>query len=277
MLASSMSIGTAPSVRPAESARDAAGNLLLRALPEHERARLRSCLERVALKAHDRLARSYEPVTHVYFLESGVASVLARTGLRPIEVVIIGREGMTGSCVMLGVDATPYDCLVQVPGVGLRLRVDQLRVIIDECPVLRQRLLAYLQAFTVQIAQTVVSTCIGGVEERLARWLLMCHDRVDGDAIPLTHELLSRNLGVRRAGVTVALHLLEGEHVIRSRRSQVTILDRARLEQVAAGTYGVAESEYVRLIRDPTAAERRDAGPSGANLKRLSDGVDATK
>jgi CRP-like cAMP-binding protein len=276
-----MAIGTAPSVRLAETAagRDAVGNLLLRALPGKERERLWSSLERIVLKAHDRLARSYERVTHVYFLESGLASLLARTGLRPIEVVVIGREGMTGACVMLGVDATPYDCLVQVPGVGLRLRADQFSQIVDECPVLRQRLLAYLQAFTVQIAQTVVSTCIGAVEERLARWLLMCHDRVEGDVIPLTHELLSRNLGVRRAGVTVALHLLEGERVIRSRRSQVTILDRARLEQIAAGTYGLAESEYRRIVCGPSPSDRLDSAPGGATLSpnRLHDGFDITK
>jgi len=131
---------------------------------------------------------------------------------------------------------------------GVPVDATRLRIIAEGRPGLHRHLLRFVQAFTVQVAQTALSNGSYTLEERLARWLLMCHDRVDGDVLSTTHEFLSIMLGVRRPGVTEALHILEGAHVIRAERGLVTVLDRAKLEQVAGESYGVAEAEYARLM-----------------------------
>jgi hypothetical protein len=116
---------------------------------------------------------------------------------------------------------------------------------------LHQRLLRFVQTFMIQTAQTALANGSHLLEERLARWLLMCHDRVDGDALFTTHEFLSLMLGVRRAGVTEALKVLEDRGLISTKRSQVTVLDRVKLEAVAGDSYGVPEAEYARLFGLP--------------------------
>jgi CRP-like cAMP-binding protein len=113
---------------------------------------------------------------------------------------------------------------------------------------LHQHLLGYVEAFQVQVAHTALSHGSYTLEERLARWLLMCHDRLDGDDLPLVHEFLSLMLGVQRSGVTLALHMLEAGDMIRAKRGLITITDRGKLEDVAGGSYGVPEAEYRRLI-----------------------------
>jgi CRP-like cAMP-binding protein len=116
---------------------------------------------------------------------------------------------------------------------------------------LHQHLLRFAQAFMIQLGQTALANGIYQIEQRLARWLLMCHDRVDGDDLFTTHEFLSLMLGVRRAGVTLALQALEDRGLISTKRGQVTVLDRAKLEGVAGDSYGVPEAEYARLIGLP--------------------------
>ena len=114
---------------------------------------------------------------------------------------------------------------------------------------LHRHLLRYAQASHVQVSETAFANANSDVEARLARWLLMCHDRVDGDDIPLTHEFIAMMLGVRRPRVTVALHVLEGMQVIRAKRGTVTVLDREKLEELAHEAYGLSEAEYTRLMR----------------------------
>jgi CRP-like cAMP-binding protein len=133
-------------------------------------------------------------------------------------------------------------------GEAYRIEATRLRDAVEGRPSLYLHLLRFVQAFTVQVAQTALSNGSYSLEERLARWLLMCHDRVDGDVLSTTHEFLSIMLDVRRPGVTEALHILEGAHMIRAERGLVTVLDRAKLEQVAGESYGVAEAEYARLM-----------------------------
>jgi CRP-like cAMP-binding protein len=108
--------------------------------------------------------------------------------------------------------------------------------------------LRYVEAFQVQVAHTALSHGSYTIEERLARWLLMCHDRLDGDDLPLVHEFLALMLGVRRSGVTLALQILEGAGVIHAKRGLITVHDRAKLQEIAGGSYGVPEVEYRRLI-----------------------------
>ena len=116
---------------------------------------------------------------------------------------------------------------------------------------LRRRLLRYVHAFTIQMSQTALANSKMRVDARLARWLLMAHDRVDRNDIELTHEFLALMLGVRRAGVTEALQDLESRGLIRAVRGKLTILRRKDLEVVANGSYGVPEAEYERLMAEP--------------------------
>ena len=158
---------------------------------------------------------------------------------------------MVGVPVALGVRTTPFEFFVQHAGEGLRMPTHHLEEVMDERPSLHRRLLRYAQALNVQTSGTAFANAEHTVETRLARWLLMCHDRVDGDALSTTHEFLSLMLGVRRAGVTLALQALEGRRLISTKRGQVTVLDRAKLEEVAGDSYGVPEAEYARLIGLP--------------------------
>jgi CRP-like cAMP-binding protein len=224
-------------------------NRVLGTLPPEDYERLQPLLEPVDLPLRTYLVEPHKPIEDIYFMEQGIASVVALTPQqRRIEVGLIGREGVSGTPILLGTDRTPHECFVQMSGDALRIAADDVRRVIATAPMLHAHLLRFVQAFTVQVAQTALSNGSYTLEERLARWLLMCHDRVDGDVLFTTHEFLSIMLGVRRPGVTEALHILEGAHVIRAERGLVTILDRAKLEEVAGESYGVAETEYARLI-----------------------------
>ena len=118
----------------------------------------------------------------------------------------------------------------------------------DANPTLRLFFLHYVQALLIQTSHTALANAQAQIEERLCRWLLMCHDRVDGDDLPLTHEFLATMLGVRRAGVTTAVHALEGRGLIRAERSSIQVLDREGMEVRADGTYGIPEADYERLV-----------------------------
>jgi CRP-like cAMP-binding protein len=233
-------------------------NRLLAALSPADFSRLAPQLEPVPLPVRTCLAEPNRPIEHVYFLEQGIASVVASTPQgRRIEVGIIGREGLTAPCVPLGADRSPHECFVQTPGSGLGIRADDLRRALAASAALHQHLLRFVQALMVQMGQTALANGSFSLEQRLARWLLMCHDRVDGDDLSTTHEFLSLMLGVRRPGVTVALQALEERGLIATKRSQVTVLDRAGLEGVAGDSYGVCEAEYERLIGLPLCSRKR--------------------
>jgi CRP-like cAMP-binding protein len=165
-----------------------------------------------------------------------------------IEVGMTGREGVTGLPILLGSDRSPNKTYVQVAGHGRRIKADDLRQAMDESSSLRALLLNFVQFFLIQASQTALANARFKIEERLARWLLMAQDRVDLPAMPLTHEFLSIMLGVRRAGVTDAIHALVGRGMIRSERGQIEVIDRQSLIEWANGCYGVPEREYERLF-----------------------------
>ncbi len=203
----------------------------------------------VTLNRGDVLVTPNEPIEHVTFLEAGVTSVVANTeGGRRIEIGLTGRDGLAGTPVLLGVDRTPHETFMQVGGAGLRIRTPDLQQALQQSPSIHNLLLRYVQVFTVQTSQTALSNGSHRIEERLARWLLMCHDRLDGDDLPLTHEFIAIMLAVRRAGVTEAINILERQGIIQAKRGNIVVLDRARLEEAAGDSYGVPEAEYRRLI-----------------------------
>jgi len=227
-------------------------NYILKSLSDDERACVEPALEPVVLDFRFQIEFANKPIEHVYFLESGIASTVgAVIRGRQIELGIAGREGLTGVSVILGANQSPYECFMQMAGTGYRIRSERLMKVIDTCPSLGAKLLTYAQSFLTQVASTAQTNGHATLETRLARWLLMVHDRADEDILPITHEFLAVMVGVRRSGVTVALHKLEGEHMIQSKRGRVMVRDRQKLVEFAKGFYGSAEQEYARLTGQP--------------------------
>jgi CRP-like cAMP-binding protein len=214
-------------------------NKLLSRLSRADARLLEGCLEPVELPVRTRLEARNRPVEHVYFLDHGMASVVAN-GDHEIEVGVIGREGMTGLSVVLAGDSNHrprHETFMQIAGSGQRMPADGLREAIARSSTLHQVLLRYSYSYLMQTAQTALSNGRSKIEERLARWLLLAADRSDGSALPLTHEFLAMMLGVRRSGVTVALQGLERAGLIAHKRGVITILDREALEKASNGTY----------------------------------------
>lgn len=224
-------------------------NRLLARLPTRDFNLLAPHLRSVDLPLRKRLEIPHRAIAQVYFPESGFVSVVA-DGSAPhgVEVGIIGREGMTGLAVVLGTDRTPNDTFVQNAGKGLSLSAAELRRAMDKSASLRTRLLLYVHTFLIQATQTAKANGRSTIEERLARWLLMAHDRLENDELTITHEFLSLMLGVRRPGVTIALNILEHSALITIDRGVISIHDRAGLKQAANGAYGVAETEFNRVF-----------------------------
>lgn len=224
-------------------------NHLLAGLTGEQRSLLLPHLEPVALRQRDVLERPGEPIAHIHFPDAGLLSVLAvgSKGER-IEVAAVSRDGMTGLAVLVGDDRSPYETAVQIDGTGHRIGTEALRAVVRANEGVRERLLRYGQAFAVQAAFTALSNAHHIIEHRLARWLLIYQDRTGMDALPITHQSLSLTLGVRRAGVTVAIQVLEGHKLIKAMRGHVRVLSREGLIEAAQGSYGVAEAEYARLM-----------------------------
>lgn len=221
-------------------------NGLLRTLPEKDAALVRSRAELVTLDQDQTLFESKKPITNVYFFESGLSSEVV-FATKSIEVGCIGHEGCSGVPVLLGVDSSPHKAFMQAGGTALRIASADLTELIDTNRAIRELLLRYAHVFMIQIAATALADGRYDIEQRLARWLLMCQDRL-GDELPLTHDFLSVMLGVRRPSVTDALHKLEGNRAIRAERALITVRDRGALEEKAGDSYGIPEAEYRRLI-----------------------------
>jgi CRP-like cAMP-binding protein len=219
--------------------RSATRNLLLKGMSEADFALLEPSLQAIDLPLRMTLEARNKRVEHVYFLERGIASVVANGSGRPgIEVGIIGREGMTGISLLLGNgDRVPNETYIQMEGHGQRIRADAMRKAIDQSNELHRQLLHFVHAFLTQTTRTALANGRSKIEERLARWLLMACDRADGDDLRLTHEFLSIMLGVRRSGVTTALQELERRGLITYKRGIITIVDRKGLEISSNGTY----------------------------------------
>lgn len=239
-----------PTLSDAAPAAGFGRNGLLAVLAPDDLARLRPHLEPVSLRLGEVPFEPGQPITHVLFPEAGIISILAVApgGRRRIEAGMIGREGMAGLSVVLGLEAGPYGTVVQADMRGWRLRSDELRRAIADSPALHGVLLRYVQAFMAQTAHTLLANTCHRLSERLVRWLLMAHDRLDGNVLPLTQRFLSRMLGANRPGVTLAVRTLENAGLIGSARGRITVLDRAGLEAAAGGCYGAPEAEYARLF-----------------------------
>ena len=224
-------------------------NRLLAKLSPEDWALVSPHLEMVALKERQVVEVPHKPITHVYFVETGVVSVVAvNQEDHRIEVGVIGKEGMTGVSLVMGDDRAQHSAYLQIGGNGRRMPAPAFLEAVSRSPSLRALMMKSAQAFMIQTAHTALANGRAKLEERLARWLLMAHDRLNTDAVPLTHEFLAVMLGVRRAGVTVALHSFERRGLISTRRGQLTLVDRPGIEKVAGSFYGIPEAELKRLM-----------------------------
>jgi CRP-like cAMP-binding protein len=232
-------------------------NLLLKWSNPTDLALIEPELERVRIERGELLESAGEQVSSVYFVEEGMLSVVSKMDAgRDVEVSVIGREGMSGSAVLLGDEISAHETNVQIAGSAMRLAVHALHRATLASGTLHGFLLRYVRYLELQTASTASANGRAKLDERLARWLLMTHDRVDSDRISITHEFLAKMLACRRPGVTVGLHLLEGNGLIRSMRGQIVIVDRAGLEQAANGSYGKVEPIYSRLLGEDFRANR---------------------
>lgn len=227
-------------------------NILLSLLDEPESSRVASLAERVSFRRGDVLADVDKPIDHVHFLEAGIASEIAfdRDG-RSLEVACVGREGFLGIPVLLGAQHSAHRVVMETDGAGLRIPTAHFIRVAPEMPSLVSLMLKFVHVSLVQIAANALADGRYNVDQRAARWMLMCHDRTDGDDLPLTHDSLSDMLGVRRSSITNAVHFIEGETAIRASRGMVTVRDRPKLEELAGGGYRGPEREYERVMGRP--------------------------
>lgn len=223
-------------------------NALLARLQSSDCGLLTSALEPIHLQHRQVVQSPGRPVAEVYFPRRAVVSVVARAPRdRRMEVGVIGYEGMTGIGVMLGDPLALSEMIVHTPGTAYRIRTAALVKAAAASRTLHGLLLRYVHTFIAQMAQTALAGGRATLEERLARWLLMSQDRFRENDIVVTHDFLAQMLGVRRAGVTVALRSLASRKRIRSGRRCITIVDRQGLIDDSNGSYGVAETVYRRL------------------------------
>lgn len=236
-------------------------NNLLRSMPDDDFAVLAPALTLVDIVKGDEIALPESRIKHSWFPLSGIVSVVAATESgTQAEVGIVGREGMCSVATLHGVDFEMMHIFCQMPGRALRLPSATLSAMLDTRPAMRTHLLGYAQNFMLQIASAALAYATQPIEARLARWLLMSLDRLETNDVTMTHESFALMLGVRRAGVTVAIQGLEAKGAIVGRRAAVTVTNRAILGVIAGDAYGTAERAYQRVL----GIALRDGAASGA-------------
>jgi CRP-like cAMP-binding protein len=227
-----------------------ATNSILGALSRKDAQRLFTRHEQVDLVYGDILCEPGKPLLHVYFPDSGIISLLTPVDrAASVEVGLVGREGMAGMALFLGVNMSPVRMLVQGNGSAMRITAREFRIEIGRNEVLRQALNLYLYRFMVQVAQTAACNRAHQTGQRLARWLLMTHDRSAGNEFHMTHEFLARMLGVRREGVTTEAGILQSKKLLRYSRGNITILNRRGLERASCGCYATVNEVCRRAAK----------------------------
>jgi CRP-like cAMP-binding protein len=224
-------------------------NRLLAALPAADFALLQPHLELASLSVGDVLIQANTTITRVAFVEQGIVSLISLSDDdQQIEAGLIGCEGMVGVPVLLDANQTPNEARVQMLGLAWTMPASAMKAALGQSPHLQRHLLRYSHALGVQVAATALANGRFKLEPRLARWLLMCHDRTEGDELPTTHRYLSLMLGVNRPGLTSIVASFERSGLIGTRRGILIVRDRPALLALAGSSYGVPEAEYARLL-----------------------------
>jgi CRP-like cAMP-binding protein len=240
------------------AAADPHANRLLGLLPRADYARLRPHLQPFPLAYRQSLYRANRPIGFVYFIETGVGSLVnTMANGDAAEVGTIGNEGMVGLPLVLGDDRAPTSVYVQVPGAGLRMTASLFTRELARSPSMRVVMLRYAHAVFNQVAQSAACNQFHTIQQRCCRWLLMTHDRMPSDEFLLTQEFLAMMLGVQRTGVTAAAGALQRAGLIRYRRGNVTIIDRRGLLDRACECYAISKKEFDRLLDHRTMRKPR--------------------
>ncbi len=226
-------------------------NRLIDGLPRKERSRLLSHCAPVELACGTILCEADQLFRHVYFPLTGFISLVATVdGHQPLEIGLIGNEGMLGMTLALGVNAIPLRGVVQGAGTALRMTASQLRRDLHDSPALLRTLNRYLYAVMAQLSQSAVCTRFHEIEPRLARWLLLTHDRAHADHFHLTHQFLADMLGVQRSAITIAAGALQNRKLIHYTRGEISILSRKGLEAASCECYNAVIEDYEKLFGD---------------------------
>jgi CRP-like cAMP-binding protein len=229
------------SARPdafADATGNAVKNALLLAIPEREFGLLRPHLEHVELPNHQILHDPGQKLEFAYFLNQGMISLVVLTSDgRSVEVAIVGHEGMVGTPLAVGLNRGPYRALVQISASGFRLKSELLEEVLARTPELRVILNRYVLIQGLQVSQIAACNRLHEVEQRLARWLLMCQDRIGSEELPVTHEFLAQMLGTGRPSVSLAAGILQKAGMIENIRGTVKIVNRKGLEGAACECY----------------------------------------
>lgn len=230
-------------------------NRILAALPELEFAALASSMKHVDLELGQTLHRAGDKIEEVYFVESGFISVLTvLSDGQPLEIGLVGVEGVAGVSVILGATASYAETMCQTGGAAYSISPAKLKATFEHAPHLRDLLLRYVHVFGVQVSQTAACNAHHELGQRLARWLLAAHDRSGVPELSLTQDLIAVMLGVRRSTVSVAAATLQKAGVLRYQHGKITIIDRVGLENAACECYEAVTSEYRRLFGEHVAA-----------------------
>ncbi|MFS2152668.1 Crp/Fnr family transcriptional regulator [Rhizobium sp. Rhizsp42] len=224
-------------------------NRILRSLSDQDFKLLAPYLEEVEMPSRFPIARPDTLLEYVYFPDSGIGAVISvLPDGKKAEAGMFGSEGFVPTSTVIGDTVVPYLIEMQVAGRGYRISVDRMREATERSATLQIPFIKFMHVFAVQVSYTALANAKFRVEKRLARWILMCHDRVKADVLEITHEYIAFLLGIRRPSVTTALHILEGHRLIRSNRGTIVVVNRGGLERFAAGCYGLPEREFERLL-----------------------------
>ena len=225
-------------------------NLILRHLSSSDRALIGPHLSDVVVQDGQRILMPGDPISVIYFPETAVVALEEGTGRRPhIEIALVGYEGLIGWPALLGCVHSVHRATVEMQsGTARCIGIAELNAACRVSPTLWAALLSFVQSVTSQMAGAIVAHLGSSLERRIARWLLMRHDRLGGDQLFVRHDQIADALNARRASITNRLHILEGEQLIRNKRGRIDIQDRRGLEAFAADAYGVCEAEYSRMI-----------------------------
>jgi len=229
-------------------------NLILRSIPKTEYETLHPYLEQVSLAWHQVLHQSHQPIVWGYFPNGGVVSLIVpMSDGKSAEVGMVGREGFVGAPLAGGLDRSRHVAMLQVAALAMRVEADALQSILPAAPRLATLLTRYALVQGMQLAQTAACNRLHNLEQRLARWLLMSQDRVSGNVLPYTHDLLAVMLGTDRPSVSVAIGELQGKGSIHHARGKVEIVDRNRLKKSSCECYRIIQ-EYNSELEPEMAA-----------------------